>query len=602
VNPRPSSRARLALGALAAGLVTMAIASTASSQSAATPIPVTIKGSGSWGPNYEMKAWQDALFEKSPAQTDMRYGAHGSQLGRADLLHGDVDFVFSGIPFTDDELKQLPNGKSDLVDVPMQVSSLAFLVAAPYPNGFLAQTQIPNCDPDDPPDPQVGCFTRTPYAGALTIPPTDLAAMLVNFPGTCPNPPPALNPDPHLPLNSWTCRSVTEAFGLGSQVTWVGMNPSAGPVPILRSDPDETSYYLQRYVKEAAPTEVWDKLVQDGQHSDPVIDWEPISERFPRLTKVASRDGANQQAGQLAFPSLNPITGGFSNQTAGLIADIPASATKDAKDQNPNVAFVSVRNKHGEHVAPTPDSINKAVEAGGDVPLHALTNSVADAYPLVWIDHLYVNTKAANLTAEKVEALASMIRYLATDGQAVGATVGEGKLSTSLADQAIAGADDLVQRACPTSSGATIVSNTEPGPYAPALPGVQGIGTMKHCQAAVTTTTTVPVAASGTGSPTATVPPATSATPSGVSPTPTPTLSPLPTTPAVATTPQVSAATATNSAAKGSAKRKAETVVELPLPEEDTHGFDRLALGTLGAGAFLVLRNPIRRLLRPGTL
>ena len=117
------------------------------------------------------------------------------------------------------------------------------------------------------------------------------------------------------------------------------------------------------------------------------------------------------------------------------------------------------------------------------------------AYPLVWIDHMYVH--ATGLTAAKVEALASTIRYLATDGQAVAATVHEGRLSTELTKQAVAGADELVTKACPTDGTASVVQSTDPGPNAPAGAGVKAIGTMKHCQATATTTTTVAAAVRG---------------------------------------------------------------------------------------------------------
>jgi ABC-type phosphate transport system substrate-binding protein len=603
-NPRASARARAALGALAAALVAIGLGSTASSQSS-TPVPVaTIRGAGSWGPNFEITSWENALLGDGSG-VDVRYTAHGSQLGRGELLSGSADFVFSGVPFTTDELKQLPGGKSDLIDVPLQVSSLAFLVASPFPNGFQAQTDKPSCDPDDPPPPDFTCSVRTPYTGALKIPPANLSAMLVNFAGTssC-SAPPAPNPDPHLPLNSWTCHSITDSFGLTYPVTWVGMSATAGPAPVLRSDPDETNYYLQQYVKTAAKTEVWDKLVAEGNQSDPPIAWDPITERFPRLTKVASRDGAGQQAQQLGFASQNPITGNFSNQTAGLIADIPASGAADVKLLNPNVVFAPVKNGGGEFVAPSTDSINKAVNAGGDTALYALDHAVAGAYPLAWIDHLYVNTKPTTaLTAEKVEALAAMIRYIATDGQDEAAKVGEGQLSAPLKTQALAGADDLVSKACPTSTGATIVSNTDPSP-APKASGTNAIGTMKHCVAAstATTTTAATVAAAAVGN---------TSTPLGVASTPigaastsdTVPLTPLPaSTPS--TTPAAATATATDTATdpKASTKPHAETVVDLPMSADDPNTIDRLALGVLGAGAFLVLRAPMRRLFRPGPL
>ena len=154
-------------------------------------------------------------------------------------------------------------------------------------------------------------------------------------------------------------------------------------------------------------------------------------------------------------------------------------------------------------------------------------------------------------------------------------------------------------KACPTDGTASVVQSTDPGPNAPAGAGVKAIGTMKHCEATATTTTTV---AAAVAAPSA----ASSAAPLGVASTPSETpLTPL-SGPAATPVTSPPAATATAVGATSATKTKkpkpeAVTVVDLPLPEVGANGFDRLALGVLGAGAFLILRNPIRRLLRPGS-
>ena len=65
-----------------------------------------------------------------------------------------------------------------------------------------------------------------------------------------------------------------------------------------------------------------------------------------------------------------------------------------------------MQNANGDWVAPTADAINKAVDAGGDTPLYALTNKVPGRYPLVWVDHLYA--PAHGLSIEKTEGLAML--------------------------------------------------------------------------------------------------------------------------------------------------------------------------------------------------
>jgi ABC-type phosphate transport system substrate-binding protein len=89
------------------------------SDASAAAVPVTIKGAGSWGPNWEMKSWQDALFG-ADQPIDMKYTAHGSVLGRQDFLDGNADFVISGRPFTSEELAKLPNGGKDIIDAPVR--------------------------------------------------------------------------------------------------------------------------------------------------------------------------------------------------------------------------------------------------------------------------------------------------------------------------------------------------------------------------------------------------------------------------------------------------------------------------------------------------
>jgi hypothetical protein len=262
----------------------------------------------------------------------------------------------------------------------------------------------------------------------------------------------------------------------------------ASPAPVMRSEPSGTNYYLQEFAKTAAP-DIWEGL----KAADTRITWEPISERLPRISG-ASRQGVDQQSLQLGLIGADPASGGVSGFTKGIMAPVPASAKGAVAQAFPGtpLAFIEVQNAHGDWVSPTPASITKAVEAGGDDPLHALKTPVEGAYPLVWVNHLYA--PATGLSPVKTEALATTIRYLATDGQTAAEPVGEGKLSAALVKQALAGADKLVSSNC-VGSDRKIVKSSDPGPYAPDLPGIKAIGPMLHCepvgpQATTTTSTT----------------------------------------------------------------------------------------------------------------
>src|SRR5262249_22722230 len=137
---------------------------------------------------------------------------------------------------------------------------------------------------------------------------------------------------------------------------------------------------------------------------------------------------------------------------------------------------------------PTPDSITKAVAAGGGKALYALTHDVPDAYPLVWVDRLYA--PATGLSIEKTEGMAMLIRYLATSGQAKAAPVGEGQLSPALVTEALTAADSLVTSNC-AAAGGEVVKSDDPGPLAPAsATAMTKIGPMLHCQVPVPPTTT----------------------------------------------------------------------------------------------------------------
>jgi len=578
---RLSHGLRTAVGALLAGLTVMLIGQVAWGDTTVTVEPIDITGVGSWGPFKEMTAWQNALSD-AVVPINLRYTPHGTLLGRQEFLDGNADFVMTGTPFTGDELAKLKNGAKDLIDVPIQVSSLGMLLARPYPNGFKSRVLV--CDPDDPntPDPTI-CIQdstyngddRPDFKGMLKVPSDNLAAMLVGYSGKCP-PPPAPEADTHLPLGSWSCNTLLDAFGLPHTTTWIGMSPTAGPVQVLRSDADETNYFVQQFVKTAAPN-VWAGVQAETSQ----IQWEPIGERFPRLTQVASRDGAQQQTEMLGFPDQNPKTGNFSNQTAGILAPAPASAIdNDQGWRPPGVALLELKNKHGDWVGPTPATIDAAVDAGGDTPLYALDHDVPNAYPLVWVNHLYV--RSSGLSVDQTEGLATIIRYLATDGQAVAKDVGEGRLPSSLVDEALAGADDIVKSNC-TQSDAIEVKSSDPGPYAPDGAGMNAIGPMLHCFAKATVPTT-----------STTIPTTFSTAP--FSPSSGSVLTPGAIPPAVSDS---TTNASTSTVKKSKTISAALTVAKLPMPEPHSNGpeFDRTTTLLAGAAGFLLLRGPTKRFL-----
>ena len=521
----------------------------------AAPAPLTIKGEGSWGSYREMLTWQNALGAASQP-VDMSYSAHGSLLGRAAVLSGEADFAISGVPYSPAELAPA-GGAGAVIDAPIQVSTMGMLLEAPFPDGFVSLKLV--CDPDDPTvtDPEA-CFQRTPYTGPIRVPHQNLAAMMLKYPG------PGVTP-----LGSWNHPKVLQALGVPSLTT----PPLAGPAPVMRSDPDELTYYLQQYVKTAAPS-VWAGI----RAADARVQWEPITERMPRQVG-SSRDGVEQQAQQLVLGGADPASGTISNFTAGAFAPVPPSALGGVLQTFPKakLRFVELQNANGEWVAPTPASINAAVNAGGATPFFALTNKVPGAYPLVWIDHLYA--PAHGLSVEKTEALATAIRYIATAGQNAGATVGEGRLSAPLTQVALAAANQLVVSNC-TGTDRSTFQSADPGKYAPDVPEMKAIGTMTHCQnggapAAPTTT----FDGSSTSFDSASSPTSNSSSSATAAP-----------------ASDTSVVVAKKETHRGAAALAASRL-PLPVPGAGS-GVDRLATLLLGAGLYLLLRKPVGRLLR----
>lgn len=471
----PSPRRAVAAGALLALALSFAAVGWVGggpAVAADAPEPVQLKGEGTWGPYQEVVAWQDALYG-SAAPVDLAYTSTGSALARQDYVAGGLDYVISGRPFAADELAKVSGGAAGLIDVPIQVEAMAFLLAVPLPEGFETIDLV--CDPYDPetPDPDA-CIVRTPYTGAIRVPNRNLAAMVFRYSGAG-----------QIPIGSWNDPGTLAAMG----VTNFSLPEQASPAPVMRSEPSATNFYLQEFAKTAAP-DIWEGL----KAADERIQWEPITERLPRLSG-ASRQGVDQQSLQLGLVGADPASGGVSGFTKGILAPVPPSAKVAVNQAFPStqLTFIEMQNAAGDWVAPTPESIEKAVDAGGDDPLHALANPVPGAYPLVWVNHLYAPAKG--LSVAKTEALATTIRYLATDGQDAAKPVGEGKLSAPLVKQALEGADKLVTSNC-VGNDRKIVETTSPGPYAPDLPGIKAIGEMLHCEAvgpvATTTATTVP--------------------------------------------------------------------------------------------------------------
>jgi hypothetical protein len=590
-------RIRIAAAAVFCGAVAV-IATSPSSGAAPKPQApvqfVSLQGEGAWSITSELVSWQNELASANP-WINLNYVKHGSFLGREDLIAGSADFAISGVPFTQQELSHVKGGASAFIEAPVQVATAATYVVPPPLTHFRFITQLVQCDPTDPstwpPTVTDGsqCVVEKPLDGPLRITSRNLAAMLLHYPqGGFP------------PLTAWNNPDELKALGVtGGFRIETGGNPEWAPIPAGRSDPDEFNYYVQNFAKTGA-ADVWQGL----RASNPNAPWEPISERMGQVAG-STRDGAEQQIALLLGGNCAASCFG----SAGGIAEAPPSMIAQFRQEFPTqpVMFAELQNANGEWVGPTVDAIDKAVNAGGNTPLYALTNKVAGAYPFVWVDHLYA--PAHGLSIEKTEGIAMTIRYLATTGQEKERQFGDGQLSPALVAQALDAANQLVRSNC-VGNDRTIVQSSDPGPLAPpTATAMKSIGTMLHCEAATpnptngSTTTTIASASS----PTVGTPGFNSASgfdsgggssfgPGGSSGT--------------GSSSNLSGASAQGGSGPGGSSARGPTgssgtgrnalltasKLPLDLPAGAT-GTDRLAAFLLGAGLYLIVRKPLGRLL-----
>lgn len=385
--------------------------------------PVTLTGTGSWGVHPEMADWAAAL-SRARSPVALTYTPRGSGEGRAAFLRGETDFVVSGVEFTAAEKAELTRTGREVVKVPIQAAALAILLRPPV-DGLT----------------QAMGGKQVPYRGPVRMPPGTVARSILSD------------------ANTWNDPEFTKALGVRLR------SYPAGVEPVLRSDPTETNYYLGQYLRTVAP-DLW-KATLAGEKLPP----DHLSEAWP-VPAQAVQPGLSEVVTAVADrPSGAPADGG----TIGLV---PLWAVGDARTRFPqmDLRVVQLQNGSGEWVEPTPGAVTAALATGGGSPLSGLTAPAAGAYPLSWVDYLYV--AKTGLAPEKADALAAFIRYAVTAGRASTETHGDAGLPDFLVAQSLRAADTLVVAGC-TGPGVAVVTTSDAGPYAPSG---SGSGPMLRCE------------------------------------------------------------------------------------------------------------------------
>lgn len=599
---------RATVGAVGAGMLCCGfvggswLGSAGAAEQPAAAATVVLNGSGAAEIAGELTGWQDDLTGVDPDQpvVEVQYIQTGSTAGRGQLIAGRRDFAVSGSPFTASELAQRPPGAGELISAPISVASLSVVLTTPDGVGFQTQVAKPvtECDPDDPanPDPD-SCVTIGEYTGPIRIPAESLAAMMLRLPPSA--------EDNQLAL--WGGPAMVTALGTDTLSIQHSQNRDTF---VVRAEGSAANLYLQTYAATLAP-QAWAL----AQRVHPELTFDPPREQFPPGL-VIGRSGSDTQIGLIANAKNDAATGNITVNWAGNMGAIPTTMLPRVLASYPaaSLRIAEIQNGHGDWVTADRASIEAAL-AAGDSPIVGATHDVAGAYPLVWINRVYV--VAGSLSPEKANSMAAMIRYIATDGQQAAVDHGGAPLTVALRNEALSAANRIVEANC--SVDGYELTTGGPGEREPTTPQVQALRGLRHCEAlpppeSTTTTTTTVAASSSTVSSDAPVssvtttiaaePPSDEGSnvprqppPSrGRSSTTTTTTEPVISTTSTPATPTPTTSTTVVATGGQGTRPRGRALAALPLDlPDDGRGYQKTGTLFLGAGGFLLLRSALGR-------
>ncbi len=632
----PVTAVVVAAMAVAFGLTVPAAQSAESFDVVVKANPVSLRMSTSEGTS---EVSSTALLDKlqsAEARTRISISRSGSGLARERLLTalGDGAFtgaedraIVSGSPFTADELAGLSGVK--LVGVPVHAVGSAILLSGPgtgngQPAGFVTQFI----------DPLLGFPDGTVEVDKLDGPhPTDASTLQFKMPW------PALaNQVLEVGDTTWTGMPgllASWGYAIGDDGLWRKPGSDrylaldAAPLFSPRFEPSSMNLYVQEALATVAPT-IWR---QKFAGADPNAKVPAPSERFLGGSRSSVRSrGMGELVRILGDPGYLRPGGG--QPTNGTLVSAPMWITKMVHDAYPDVAGVralqlsvaELQNGAGQWTVPTSDSITKAIAAGGEQPLYALTNKVPDAYPLSWVESMYLPSKGLGI--DEVNGLSAYARLLVTDGQTVVKGDGDGVLTSALVNKALTAINDAVTSNCTAADGVPVTQKESPYyPPAAEAPKMAALSAQVVCGTkvaiATTTTTSTTAATTTTTAATTTTTRATTTTVATTSATvraatqgstarttpaarSTPSASPTvptattaaggPTTVASTTTVAAVPAPTTSPPTNGPAAPETavvRTVLPLGLPAASLGGFDRFLTMAMGGALLLLVRRAL---------
>ena len=476
----------LSIGLLAWPLIAPIQGATAATPDAvvkANPVRIRMASSDSISPPSLTKLI-NAMYD-APANPVLSNSRLGSGLARQRIVEALADgkltsaeerFIISGSPFTDAETAALTKANATLMRAPVHAAHNAIL-ASTIPTTYRI------IDPLDP----LGTEGGPPLV--LDGPHPSVSASMMKMPW------PALGSHffEQFPGESWVNPAVLTLWGLtlnatdkrwyaGTDDLFFGAVNRDVPLFAARYEPSASNLYLLTALSKTAPDE-WKKFAALKKVAGP-------SENFVGGSPFTIRA---RGVGNLLQYLVNPPDG-----KAGTMGPAPLWAVSQLRETYPdfsNTLWVSeLQNGAKEWVAPTSDSVTKAIAAGGDTPLYALDHAVPGAYPLAWVDSIYL--PATGLSIDEVNAVSAFIRFLATDGQDIVKADSDGVISGDLLTKALAAANAAVTSNCDAAKGVARLEADSPYyPLAAVAPKLHALPPQTVCATPVdpstTTTTTI---------------------------------------------------------------------------------------------------------------
>lgn len=531
-----------------------------------------------------MSSWAVAMKDV-PGTPSVSPFAAADQEARQNLISGAADVIVSGLPFTESELEAMEATGREVIAAPMQAVGASFLVSGPFPTGIDLCTVVVSED-----DPELtDCVDPTDYVGPLRLSSKNVADAYLQTPDRV-----WLDPE------------------MISQLTGGDANRGIVPVPlqvspVTRSDRGMPNVVVQQYIARSQPsiwTAAFNARFPPLPQVDPAEHW--VFPGAPERNGLSAAVGTVRMWLTASGSSTEAARGGAMTLSTTLEARAAIQAELDEppvdSQGTPNVRtelyVAQLRNGAGEWLDPTPEAITTALQAGGGTPLYGLTESVPGAWPISWVNSMYV--PSSGLTAVEANTVAAIIRWQSTVGREGAALLGDGQLPEALVEQALAAADRVVESNC-AAADVDVIRTDDPSPYAPAG-SLAELGALSWCEVpveATTTTTTVP--GGGTGlNPIATA--AAGLTSGGGSGSYSPSgstsrsnLSPIGAAAAGAGGAESAGGSGTTAESAELAAAEVRYSMPLDLPGPDPYDFDRLTTLALGGLMYLFGRWLLRR-------